>query len=253
MGTDIFLLKNSSCSDRRPRKSHSGRKVFKGIGILTKRWENCNVREATFYITPRKDRTLKTENLNICLLTEEEREKIETLKLFEDTGLYGQFTHATLAYDHWKENLARLFDQAEEMVLTILGAPEFKRYRDYARRPGQMALISPSLDQIIDGSVTRSHCMYIWSVLERGTNNNLMLMITGGKDGKTKLCLCTAQYLHQNEHMSHGIHWYRSFDDNARLEVDSFRLHQALTVLANPHDAWKYLRARIHSIELSAQ
>ena len=197
---------------------------------------------------------MKTQNgkLNIELLTLEEREKVETLNIFEPSGLYGQFPHAAFAYAHWKEGLSRLFAEAEETLLTILAAPQFAGYRRYTEGPLGMALIAPSLDPIMEGRVTKSCCMFIWSAHERGTNNNLMLVVADDeKARKKKLYLCTAQYIYQSQDMRGGLHWYRTFSDSDRLEVDSYRLHQVLTVLANPADAWTYLRARVHSIELS--
>jgi len=189
---------------------------------------------------------LKTSTLNISLLPENEREKIQTFDVFEKTGLYGQFPHHALTYQHWRGSFVDLFKESEDNVVTILDADEFKGFRRYSEGPCCCVRAATSLDLLISGKVGLTQCTVIWSIQQHNINHHLMLVLID-----RKLKLCTAEYAHRNEHMATGVHWYKILSDLEVSEVDSYRFHQVLTVLSNPKSAWEYLRARVHSIEIS--
>jgi len=179
------------------------------------------------------------------LLSEEERSKVGTLELYGADGLYGQFPQITSIFQAHMDSIQSLFEEAEEVVLTILKADAFSGFQSYIKGPRGCILVAERLDLILKGEVRASQCLVVWSAHQK-SNRNLLLVLH-----EDRLKLCTAEYVYQNEYMSQGVHWYRLYDDREKLECDSYRLHQVLTILSKPKTAWAYLRARVLSIEQS--
>lgn len=188
---------------------------------------------------------MKTQN-GWNFLSNDERDKIKhEIQFFDETGLYGQFPNGSSGYEVLKSKMKDLFAQAEENVLAILSTDGFKDFRSYMDGPRCYSLIAENLHDIITGKARASQNVLIWN-MNRGDNKNLMLVIH-----ESKLKLCVAEYVYQDEHMKgQGVHWHRILSDRQILEHDNYRLNSTLEILANPKTAWEYLRAMVYAREV---
>lgn len=172
----------------------------------------------------------------------EERKKVvmEAADVFERDGLLGQFPEITATFKTRTDSMKNLFAEAEENIITILGSECFSGFQDYVKNQKSDSLVANDLNEIIMGKVQTSRYTYIWSGAQHDNRGFELIMHEG------KLKLCVHEFIYQNEHILGGIHWHRIIKDEYRVECDSYRLHQILTILANPRTAWTFLRARVY-------
>ncbi len=179
------------------------------------------------------------------ILSDEVRSKLTSFRKLDPDGLYGQFPTITNGFQTFQASIASMLVEADEIIRTILDTPEFTLLKEHLGEKRYRASAAQSLDELFFRKEGAKQVFVLWSIQQHNINRNLILALID-----RKLTLCTSEYVYQTQHMNTGFHWYRILSDMEAQEADSYRLHQALTVLSNPQSAWHYLIARAYSIEM---
>jgi len=179
------------------------------------------------------------------LLPPEERAKIRfVVNPFDDNGLFDQFPEISEQSEAWTKEAETLFAKAKDVIATLIDAPE---YKEYFRNSVHLNM-GWKINEVLAQLANPPRGWHIWSI-NLNDNKNLGLVFTESGE----LIIVTHQYQHQDDY-TQGFHWLLRHDSGGlgrymELKVDSHRLHQVLTVLADPEKARAYFRARIHCLE----
>lgn len=179
------------------------------------------------------------------LLSEKERSLVKhEINHFDKTGLRGQFPSLTAQFEDEGNLRTKRLELAEKNVLEILATDEFRNYCTYCSGPKCCVMVTEELSRILEGTDRPKQVTFLWSAQQYNLNHNLMLVLIEGR-----LEICTAEYVHQSQHMSRGVHWYRILSGMQKNELDSSRLMAILKILSRPTTAREYLRAHVRALE----